>query len=160
MNLSVVAVDVTTMTVYDYLCSDESHAELLKRAENDKAKDIATWESHCKNYPNNPTFERNLEKAKQKSYQVMTYNDYHAAKRNFYISQPLEEITAEQFDDMLNILPPNHWMTLRGVEMFCMSEMLTLTYTNQYARVGDKYYTKVVDTRDRSTWIHECIEPK
>ena len=90
----------------------------------------------------------------------MTYEEYHAAERAFYIEQPLEEVTAERFYEMLNVLPPRCWITLKGVEMFCMSEMLTGTYTDQYAKAGDKYYTKIVDAKDRSTWIHECLTQK
>ena len=51
------------------------------------------------------------------------------------------------------------WCTVEGVEMFCMSEMWTGTYTTQYAhdhRTG-KYYSKMVDVTDRDTWINTYL---
>ena len=151
------AVDTSTMQVYDYLRDGETHDNLLKRAEMDRAKDIATWERHSKNYPNSG-YESRLAALRKKSYQVMTCEEFALAERNFYINRPMTEITEERYYDMLNVLPPRCWTTLRGVEMFCMSEMLTGTYTDQYAKVGDKYYNKIVDIIDRSTWIHNALD--
>ena len=41
--------------------------------------------------------------------------------------------------------------------MFCTSEMLTGTYTTQYAAYNGKYYSKIVDVTDESTWIYNCL---
>ena len=52
-----------------------------------------------------------------------------------------------------------HCIGVNGVEMFCMSEMYSDTYTTQYAydhRTG-KYYCKMVDSEDTSTWIHTLL---
>ena len=40
-----------------------------------------------------------------------------------------------------------------------MSEFYTSHYTHQYAkdRRTGKYYSKLVDYRDRSTWIHALL---
>jgi len=156
-NLAILVVDMSTMWVYDYLSTGETPEDLLKRAKTSQKQDISTWESHCRNYPDNPTFEEYLAKAKKLFYRVMTHEEFLTAERDFYINRPMEEITAERFNEMLNILPPICWTTIQGVEMFCMSEMLTGTYTDQYARVGDKYFNKIVDIKDRATWIHNFI---
>lgn len=74
------------------------------------------------------------------------------------LSGGVKETTEEIFSEMLNVLPPLYWCTIDGVEMFCMSEMYTGTFTNQYARVGEKYYTAMVDITDQSTWIHKLLK--
>lgn len=154
----ILAVNVSQMQIYDYLRDGETPEQLLKRAEDSNAKDIATLERHCNQYPDTLLFKNNLRNAREKAYQIMTLSEFKKAERDYYIQQPLEEITEEQFHYMLNLLPPICWTTIQGVEMFCMSEMLAGTYTNQYANVGDKrYYTKIVDIRDRSTWIHNFL---
>ncbi|MGL5436016.1 MAG: hypothetical protein ACRDBO_11535, partial [Lachnospiraceae bacterium] len=72
--------------------------------------------------------------------------------------QPLKETTEEQFEEALNVLPPLKWCTIDGIEMFCMSEMYTATYTNQYARYEGKYYKKMVDVTDKSTWLNNYLK--
>ena len=71
----------------------------------------------------------------------------------------MKEITEETFEDMLNVLPPIKWCTIDGIEMFCMSEMLTGFYTSQYIhdKGTNKYYHKIVDVTDKATWGHNFI---
>ena len=51
-----------------------------------------------------------------------------------------QEITAERWEDMLNILPPEKWQTVAGVEIFRMSERLTGNITAHFARIGERYF--------------------
>lgn len=70
-----------------------------------------------------------------------------------------KEVTAEDWHDALDILPPVNWVQVDGVDEFCMSERLTAYYTTQYAhdlRSG-KYYCKTVDMLDPKTWIHNYL---
>ena len=70
----------------------------------------------------------------------------------------IKEVTEEQFNDALDVLPPLKWCTIDGIEMFCISEMTDGTYTAQYARTPDgKYYCATVDVMDKSTWINNRI---
>ena len=88
------------------------------------------------------------------SAEVMTIEEYCQKDRDFYLSKPLKEISCGEFNDMLGMLPPLKWERKdSNFETFCMSEMTSGYYTSQYARLGDKYFTKVVDCVDRSTWI-------
>lgn len=91
----------------------------------------------------------------------MTYNEFRALEREKLLGQPLKEIDEDQFYEMLNVLPPIGWTQHKGVEIFCMSEFYTGPYTNQYAhdKTTGKYYTKLVDYTDRSTWIPEILYP-
>ena len=51
-----------------------------------------------------------------------------------------------------------NWVTINNVNEFCMSEMLSGVYTNQYARYNGKYYTKIVDAYDKTTWLHNFLK--
>ena len=88
-------------------------------------------------------------------YSVMTYGEYKAAEREFYLADPAQEITAEKFTEMLGILPPLKWTSTGTFESFLMSEFWSVPYTHQYIRRGNRYFTKLVDATDRSTWMKE-----
>lgn len=99
-------------------------------------------------------------------YAVMTWSEYDAGTRDFWIGNAkMEEITAEKYDDALNVLPPVRWEQRDGVERFMMSEFLTKSYTQQYARWQTQYFTMLVDAKDPTTWITaakivEFLKPK
>lgn len=50
------------------------------------------------------------------------------------------EITEERFDEMLEVLPPCRWGTVRGIEMFHVSERLTGNLVSWFARVGGRFF--------------------
>jgi hypothetical protein len=69
-----------------------------------------------------------------------------------YFANPVEAITAEQFDYFLNVLPPLRWS--RGaIETFFMSEFTTSNITVQYGHRNDRYIRKNVRYGDSSTYI-------
>lgn len=139
-------------------CDADNALEAVEQAQKSAAESIATYESHIINYPSMADYWRSCKKQYENArYEVMTFDDFLIRQKKIMTSGPVSEITAERFDEMLNVLPPLHWCTIDGVEMFCMMEMYTGTYTNQYARIGEKYYTAMVDITDRSTWIHERL---
>ncbi len=70
----------------------------------------------------------------------------------YWIREP-REITAEQFLEMLNILPPVGWTHDGAVETFKMSERTSGIVTGIYCRIGDDHYT----LQDRITLSHEQI---
>ncbi len=95
--------------------------------------------------------------APKRHYEPMTYEEYKAKEREFYLSDPATPITPKQFTEMLEVLPPDHWENKGDFESFLMSEHWSGPYTQQYARRGRgddaKYWTKLVDSTDRSTWM-------
>lgn len=85
-------------------------------------------------------------------YEPMRYGDYLRKEKDSLVNTPLKEITEEQYDDALNVLPPMQWR--RGtLETFLMSEFWTRTYTTMYAKYFGKCYQKMVDVCDPNTWI-------
>lgn len=156
MNTNILAVDISTYSVYDFLKDGETEFELLERANNYKKNDIESWEKNYKDYPSEQ-FKTYLDKAKKKNYRVMTWEEFQQGQREYLLSDNLVEVTEEQWNEALNVLPPSKWCEISGVEMFCMSERYTGTYTTQYAKCNGKYYSKMVDCLDKSTWIHNLL---
>lgn len=53
---------------------------------------------------------------------------------------PVEEISAEQFDDALNVLPPFAWTRTGGAQSFKISERIAGAITAVYVTIGDRYF--------------------
>ena len=160
--MELVIADLNNIKIWNF-ATPETVDEVLKRAKEQHEESIATWKSHIKNYPDaKDTFEQYLASEERTDWQVMTYEDYSKAERERMLGGELKEIDKEKFEDALDVLPPLYWTTHNNVEMFCMSEMYSGSYTSQYAhdKLTDKYYTKMVDARDRSTWIYELIRKR
>lgn len=157
MNMDILAVNIKTYSVFDFLHDEETEEQLLQRANKYRERDIASWTRNCENYPDVDMYKDYLRAAKEVEYQVMTWNEFQEGQKKHLLSDDLKEITEKEWEEMLNVLPPYKWCTIAGVNMFCMSEMYTGTYTTQYARCNGKYYCKMVDSADQSTWIHNLL---
>ena len=83
----------------------------------------------------------------------MTYEAYKAAERQFYLSRPLEKITEDRFNEAYEVLPPKAVRNADGVFSFLMIEHWSGPYICQYASYKGRYFTRLVDASDRSTWI-------
>jgi hypothetical protein len=95
--------------------------------------------------------------APKRNYVPMHYDDYKAKEREVYLSRPAEEIPERKFVEMLGVLPPERWENKGDFESFLMCEHWSGPYTQQYVRRGNgddaKYWTKLVDSTDRKTWM-------
>ena len=134
MNLDICVVSEQTLHIYDFLQDGEEVEKLLARAE-----------------------ENARERGYTDTYKVMSYEAYRMAKREKYLSMPLNDIMDEQYYDMLDVLPPLRYGNNEGLQSFFLSEFYDETYTNQYASCHEKFYQKLVDITDKSTWIHNFI---
>lgn len=158
------AVDTSTYSTYDYLHDGETIEQLLERANKSKEQTINRYYDIICDFSGEPDslnyFKSCLEKTLNIRYEIMTWTTFKEREREHLLSDTLTEITEERYWEMLNILPPILDVTINGVEMFCMSEMYTGTYTTQYAKYNGKYYSKMVDITDKSTWIYNYWEEK
>lgn len=91
------------------------------------------------------------------TYRVMTLEEFEQIKADKLLSKPIIEITEEKYDEALNVLPPLRFGCNRGVTSFFMSEFHSGTYTSQYAKIGCKYYCKLVDYAKSDTWIQHSM---
>lgn len=62
-----------------------------------------------------------------------------AAEDARYI-KPWAEITLERWDDLLNVLPPEKWQTVQGVNLFRLMERTAGNITLHVARLGDRCF--------------------
>ena len=88
-------------------------------------------------------------------YQPMEYTAYKALERSRMLDEPAQQITADKWLEMLEVLPPLKWEHgAFGFESFLMSEFWSGPYTHQYVKRGDHtYWCKMVDATDRNTWM-------
>jgi hypothetical protein len=149
---------LNTMSIWDFILDGKDEHVELERAIENKKQSIATWESHAKNYPDGAEkFLAHAEHDRKTDYKIMAYVDFEVAKRTHYLSMPVSEITEDEFYEALNVLPPVNWVTINGVNEFCMSERLTGNFTGQYGRSSGKFYHKIVEMYDKTTWIHNFV---
>lgn len=100
------------------------------------------WTEQCKAYARQYIHAVN-------SLREIKSKDYKQEERNTILyNQTPKEITEEEYDEMLCVLPPMGYNRGR----FFMSEMITGSYTREFFKRDNKYYTVVVDFRDKSTW--------
>jgi hypothetical protein len=91
-----------------------------------------------------------------KTYVVETWGEFDKRTTHSWLDDvPLQEITADFYDQMMNVLPP---MYREGAMGFFMCEFTAGAITNQFACVRSdfsepRYYVKAVDITDRATWI-------
>lgn len=157
-NTKYVVVNVTRAEIVLYKNDEESIEDVLNKAEQSKLDNIKLFERYIIDYPDSAELWNNyLIKNKEQVFKVMTMEEFNEFERNYYLSQELCEITEEDYNDALNVLPPLKWRTIDGVEMFLMSEFTTGSYTLQYAIYNGKYYCKTVDAYDTSTWINNLL---
>lgn len=93
----------------------------------------------------------------QGRYIITTYQAFQEAQRTKLL-QPAEEVTEDKFYFALECLPPLNWNnTADGLNTFFMSEFWTASFTHQYATatIGtrQRYFKKMVDYVDKSTWM-------
>lgn len=148
--------------VWDF-CIPETAARVIERAERRAREDLELYQNYAVQYPQNREYwEKQAERcaAKIGTYVMMTFDEFQAAQRAYYLGMPLHEITEDLFYEMLNVLPPLYWGRRDGAEMFCMSEFENGRFTNQYAHDlhSGRYYSKLVDAGDPSTWINEILK--
>lgn len=160
-NLDVVIVEMATISIYDFLNEGESEAAAIERGNKYYSNELALVTSHLHNYGGD-YWKGQVETITKKvnaGCKVMTFEDFKELECKHLLDGELKEIDSEVFEEMLNVLPPLYWTTCNGVEMFCMSEMYSGTYTSQYAhdKRSGKYYAKLVDCINRSTWICELL---
>lgn len=151
------------LEVYDGVRPNETDEQALDRARRfyqtsiDRYEEIISKQGNGKdNYWLNCL---NTEKAKIASVQIETEKDYFARVRKVYLDPPAKEITEERYEEMLDVLPPCAYTHNGRYSMFYVSEALHFSYHGFYLhdKKTGKYWTKVCDACDRSTWIDVAL---
>lgn len=133
-------------------CKPEEAPAMIEKAQKEAAESARRFAEIGGEY-----FTKCAESERRAKYELMTFDEFLSRQRAAIMDEPVEETTAEKYEDALCVLPPLHYVTINGVTMFCMGEMLTGTYARQYAKIGNRFYTAIVDTKDKSTWLHSRL---
>lgn len=154
--MDLLIVDTHTFSTFGFTTEKNAQKDLT-RAKKHNQKDVEHLSKIVKDYPDSDYFEKCLSREKKCNYQIMTFDDYLAQKKEYYLSDPVQEISEDEYYENLNVLPPLFWCIIDGVDMFCMSEFYTDSFTAQYAKYNGKYYCKMVDAYDKTTWINNFL---
>lgn len=144
-------------------CSVDKIDEAMKRTEAAYRQDVELYEHHLVNYPNMADhWTKMLEKTKnilKAGFKAVTFEEYHKLQREKWLSKEAKEITAEDYEYALNVLPPKHWIRNERYSMFFIGECTTMSYFGQYLydKQTGKYWCATTDIRDRSTWIDKLL---
>jgi hypothetical protein len=145
------------------LCNEDEVEKSIERAKEFYAKDVELYEHHLIYYPNmKEHWERELSRCKSilaAGFEAITFEEYENRMREKYLSKTPTEITEEEFDEALNVLPPLNWVRNEKFSMFFVSEALTLSFYSQYLydKTSRKYYCATTDICDRSTWLDKML---
>lgn len=155
------SVDVKTMQVIYYIKEGETKEDLLRRTEEFRIKEINKLKELLKTYDID-SFKSSLKEYENAVYKVMTFDEFLVLQKKYYCNELPVEIKKEEYYSQMDVLPPILYGSINNIDMFCMSEFLTGTFTSQYARIklsdeNYKYYTKIVDVTDKKTWIYNYI---
>lgn len=83
-----------------------------------------------------------------------------AADRSRYCRGP-ETITAERFDEMLNMLPPAKWQHSPGAESFMIPEAIAGSLHTFGVRIGSDFYAITEDCRiSHADLVAACLNAK
>lgn len=145
-------------SIYTYEKTREKAEESCAEAQRKNAQELVLFAEYAERYEKDKEYWLNrIERERNVEYVVTTLKEFYRIQREKALALPVREVTEEDWDYALNVLPPEKWCRINGVEMFCMSEFDYGVYTSQYARAGGKYYTATVDYFDQSTWIHNRL---
>jgi len=138
---------------------DKTIEEAKIRCEREAQEKVQKFTSYLTEYPNQEEYWKSqIKENKSAKFKIITYKEYQERERNKYLSKKPKRISEKAFYYALEVLPPMNWVTINNVNEFCMSEMLSGVYTNQYAKYNGKYYTKIVDAYDKTTWLHNFLK--
>lgn len=144
-------------------CEDDEISNCIERWKKELSENIALYSENTKLYPSNSKYWSyqvdKTSKILEQGFFVLSSDEFQAKVREYYLSQPIREITSENFYDALNALPPINWVMCDDFEMFHISEGDYSVYHAQYYhnKKTDKFYTCISDVYDKSTWIDKRI---
>lgn len=140
-------------------CKKEEVNSSIKKAEESYNEDFKLCTEHLRDYPESADYWRSQVKRYslmlQYGFDAVTWEEYEKRQRTKYLSDDPKEITSEEYEDYLNVLPPMEWIMNERYSMFFVSECYTMTYYRQclYDKETGKYYSTLADLYDKSTWI-------
>lgn len=98
--------------------------------------------------------------AEKEGSEVMDIDEYAEKADSFWCTEP-KEITAEDYDEMLNVLPPEDWRNGGFGSSFKMMEYWSGNVTGIYCKIGEKYWSfRGVATMKHEEICEKCLAAK
>jgi hypothetical protein len=105
----------------------------------------------------------NKRQAGTPAFQIMPLEDamplMEEAQKAKYCSD-WQEITEDEWYENLEVLPPEKWETVRGVNIFRMCEYLTGNITAHFAKLHGKFFTRNCATSETYEELSEQVAAK
>ena len=117
------------------------------------AEGAAYPQSYCADMPEAEARRAQLLASEGGSWRIVPCDSWMSEREASYLDKPAAEITAERFNDMLGCLPPIYCGNGDCHFRFSMSEFQFGRVTEQFAQIGDRYFSKYVRHGDASTYI-------
>lgn len=146
------------------MCKTDEIEANIKRAQEFYAKDVETYKHHLVHYPNMADhWQQQLEVCEnilKAGFKAVTWEEYKKLQREKWLSKEPKEITQEEYDYALNVLPPKKWIRNERYSMFFIGECTTMTFYGQYLydKASGKYYYAMADIFDESTWLDAMLK--
>ena len=121
------------------------------------------YEKNLVEHPNlAQEWQRGLERSEkilQSGLRAVTWEEYETLQREKWLSKEPKEITAKEYDEALNVLPPKNWIRNERYSMFFIGECTTMSFYGQYLydRKTGKHYYALTDILDESTWLDKML---
>lgn len=142
------------------VCKQNDVEKEIKRAAEYYSKNAEMYRNYIVQYPDNAEYWRKqlavTEETLSQGFEAVTFDEYIAREKRRYITGEVKEVTEQEYWNALECLPPLDFTRIDDAfEYFFMSERYTLSFTNQYLHDynSGKYYVKMVDLCDKSTWM-------
>lgn len=144
-------------------CKPEDAEKEIERAKKFYEDDLALVTSHKQNYPDNADYwQARIEEYSsilKSGFEAITFEEYVKREREIWLSKEPKEITLEEWDYALNVLPPKKWIRNERYSQFFIGECTTMTFYGQYIKdfsTGKCYYA-LADVYDESTWLDKML---
>lgn len=145
-------------------CKKESVQEEIDRAQVFYAKSLLTVSEHKINYPDNAKYwQGRIDEFAKKiagGFEAITWEEYEKREREKWLSKEPTEITKEEYEYALNVLPPKKWYRNERYSMFFIGECTAMSFYGQYLynKENGKYYYATADIFDESTWLDKMLK--
>lgn len=141
-------------------CAKESAESVLLNLQKKAREESSIFLELADHFPESAEYWKQRSETERRARLIIVDMDkWEETERNAILNGKMEEITKEEYKKKLEVRPQVESGTWNEVEEFCVCGMFTGAYAIQYAhdKQTDKYYSKLVSLRDRSTWIDRIL---
>lgn len=144
-------------------CLPEDVEKEIARAKESYAQEIEGFASLKNERPKEADYwQSRIEESSailQSGFEAITWKEYVKRQRETWLSKEPKEITEDEYNYALEVLPPLKWIRNERYSQFFIGECTTMTFYGQYLhdKASEKYYCALTDILDESTWLDKML---